>query len=33
MFSVSASAFVVDVPDPVGLLIFAPAVLGLAALR
>ena len=33
MFNFSASAFVVDVPEPVGVLLFAPALLGLMALR
>ena len=33
MFSLSASAFAVDIPEPVGLLIFAPALLALMALR
>jgi hypothetical protein len=32
-FSLSASAFVVDVPEPDPVLIFAPALLGLVALR
>jgi len=33
MFSVSASAFVIDVPEPGTMLIFVPALLGLMALR
>jgi hypothetical protein len=33
MFDLSASAFVVDVPGPAPVLIFAPALLGLVALR
>ena len=33
MFSLSASAFAVDVPEPAALLIFAPALLGLVVLR
>ena len=33
MFDLSASAFAVDVPEPAPLLIFAPALLGLMALR
>jgi hypothetical protein len=33
MFSFSASAFAIDVPEPVGLSIFAPALLVLVALR
>jgi hypothetical protein len=33
MFDLSASAFVVDVPEPAPVLIFAPALLGLVALR
>ncbi len=33
MLSFSASAFAIDVPEPVGVLIFAPALLGLVALR
>jgi hypothetical protein len=33
MFSLSASAFAVDVPEPAAVLIFAPALLGFVALR
>ena len=33
MFDLSASAFVVDVPGPAPVLIFAPVLLGLVALR
>ena len=33
MFDLSASAFVVDVPEPALVLIFAPALLGLVAPR